>query len=158
MAEPGRDALVVFVGELTRLRTLAGGPSLNTLVAVAARRGRPLARSTLSDKLNAKSLPDWDFVTGYLGACVAYAEQAGARLPAELTDPGRWEAAHWRLLAAADAARADDRLAPPPSPSGAGGSGPAPRRRPRPPRHRSCPASCRLRYGTSPDGPRRWPP
>ncbi|SCF38973.1 hypothetical protein GA0070216_112172 [Micromonospora matsumotoense] len=33
------------------------------------------------------------------------------RLPAELTDPGRWEAAHWRLLAAADAARADDRLA-----------------------------------------------
>ena len=100
-----------FAEELRRLRQLAGGPSLNTLVAVAARRGRPLARSTLSDKLNAKSLPDWDFVTGYLGACVAYAEQAGARLPAELTDPGRWEAAHWRLLAAADAARADDRLA-----------------------------------------------
>ncbi|MEU1605891.1 ATP-binding protein [Micromonospora matsumotoense] len=111
MGETGREALLAFAEELRRLRQLAGGPSLNTLVAVAARRGRPLARSTLSDKLNAKSLPDWDFVTDYLGACVAYAEQAGARLPAELTDPGRWEAAHWRLLAAADAARADDRLA-----------------------------------------------
>ncbi|MGC5662192.1 ATP-binding protein [Micromonospora sp. WMMD723] len=111
MGETGREALLAFADELRRLRQQAGGPSLNSLVAVAAARGRPLARSTLSDKLNAKSLPDWDFVTGYLGACVAYAGQAGIRLPAELTDQARWEAAYWQLLAAADAARADDRLA-----------------------------------------------
>ncbi|NBE79951.1 tetratricopeptide repeat protein [Micromonospora sp. NEAU-HG-1] len=110
VGEPGRDALVVFVGELTRLRTLAGGPSLNTLVAVAAGLGRPLARSTLSDKLNAKSLPEWDFVVAYVGACRAHAEQVGARLPAELTELARWEDAHWRLLRAVDAARAGDRL------------------------------------------------
>ncbi|MFJ8689867.1 ATP-binding protein [Micromonospora wenchangensis] len=111
MGETGREALSAFADELRRLRQLAGGPSLNTLVAVAARRGRPLARSTLSDKLNAKSLPDRDFVVDYLGACVAYAEQHGVRLPAELTDPARWETAYWRMLGAADAARADDRLA-----------------------------------------------
>ncbi|WP_433231964.1 ATP-binding protein [Micromonospora sp. CA-248260] len=132
MGETGREALLAFAEELRRLRQLAGGPSLNTLVAVAARRGRPLARSTLSDKLNARSLPDWDFVTGYLGACVAYAEQAGTRLPADLTDPARWETAYWRLRGAADAARADGRRAvaptdrdrpapagtPPPQPGG----------------------------------------
>ncbi|WFE64717.1 tetratricopeptide repeat protein [Micromonospora sp. WMMD714] len=111
MGETGREALLAFADELRRLRQRAGAPSLNTLVAVAARRGRPLARSTLSDKLNAKSLPDWDFVVDYLGACVAYAEQAGIRLPAELTDPAGWETAHWRMLGAADAARADERLA-----------------------------------------------
>ncbi|MEU1885542.1 tetratricopeptide repeat protein [Micromonospora rifamycinica] len=111
MGETGRDALRAFAEELRRLRQLAGGPSLNTLVAVAARRGRPLARSTLSDKLNAKSLPDRDFVADFLGACVAYAEQTGIRLPAGLADPARWEAAYWRMLGAADAARAEDRLA-----------------------------------------------
>ncbi|WP_329008050.1 tetratricopeptide repeat protein [Micromonospora rifamycinica] len=111
MGEAGREALLAFADELRRLRQRAGGPSLNELVAVAARRGRPLARSTLSDKLNAKSPPDRAFVLDYLGACVAYAEQAGIRLPAELTDPARWETAHWRMLGAADAARADERLA-----------------------------------------------
>ncbi|MFJ6198071.1 ATP-binding protein [Micromonospora sp. NPDC092111] len=110
MGETGREALLSFVDELRRLRQLAGGPSLNTLVAVAARRGQPLARSTLSDKLNAKSLPDWDFVAAYLGACAAYAQQSGARLPAELADPARWETAYWRMLRAADVALAGDRL------------------------------------------------
>lgn len=110
MGEPGRDALVAFVDELARLRTLAGGPSLNTLVAVAAGLGRPLARSTLSDKLNAKSLPEWDFVVAYVGACRAHAEQVGARLPTELTELPRWEDAYWCLLRAADAARAGDRI------------------------------------------------
>jgi tetratricopeptide (TPR) repeat protein len=110
MGESGREALDGFVAELRRLRQLAGGPSLNALVAAATRRGAPLARSTLSDKLNAKSLPEWDFVVAYVGACVAHAESAGARLPAELADLAHWDAAHWRLLRAVDAGRADDRL------------------------------------------------
>lgn len=110
MSEAGREALLWFVDELRRLRQQAGGPSLNALVAAAAGRGRPLARSTLSDKLNAKSLPEWDFVAAYVDACAAYAAQLGIELPAELTDPARWDAAHWRLLRAADAERAEHRL------------------------------------------------
>ncbi|MBO4205652.1 ATP-binding protein [Micromonospora echinofusca] len=111
MGETGREALVRFVDELRQLRQLAGAPSLNNLVAISTRLQHPLARSTLSDKLNAKSLPDWDFVVAYVDACIAHAEQVGARLPAELTDLTYWDAAHWRLLRAADTARAEDRLA-----------------------------------------------
>ncbi|WBB81021.1 tetratricopeptide repeat protein [Micromonospora sp. WMMD882] len=111
VSDSGREALRRFVDDLRRLRQLAGGPSLNTLVAVAAGRGRPLARSTLSDKLNAKSLPEWDFVRAYVDACATYAGQVGARVPAELTDLARWDAAHWRLLRAADGVRAEERLA-----------------------------------------------
>ncbi|MEO3928900.1 tetratricopeptide repeat protein [Micromonosporaceae bacterium B7E4] len=110
MRETGRGALLRFVAELKRLRQLAGAPSLNNLVAVAARLGKPLARTTLSDKLNAKSLPDWEFVLAYVHACLGYAEQVGARVPAELTDLNRWDAAHWRLLRAVDSTRAADRL------------------------------------------------
>ncbi|WP_329100599.1 tetratricopeptide repeat protein [Micromonospora sp. NBC_01699] len=111
MGEAGREVLVRFVDELRRLRQLAGAPSLNALVAVSARLRQPLARSTLSDKLNAKSLPDWPFVAAYVSACSAYAEQAGTPLPAELTDLARWDAEHWRLLRAADGLRASDRVA-----------------------------------------------
>ncbi|MFI2666224.1 hypothetical protein [Micromonospora carbonacea] len=109
MGETGQEELLRFVDELRRLRQIAGGPSLNMLVAAAQGR-QPLARSTLSDKLNAKSLPDWDFVVAYVGACVAHAERTGVRLPAEATDLARWDAAHWRLLRAADAARPGERL------------------------------------------------
>ncbi|WP_326557632.1 ATP-binding protein [Micromonospora sp. NBC_01796] len=110
MGEAGREALLEFVDELRRLRQLAGAPSLNELVAVAARLQQPLARSTLSDKLNAKSLPEWHFVAAYVSACSAHAEQVGVPLPAELTDLARWDAEHWRLLRAADGVRAGERL------------------------------------------------
>lgn len=76
MTEPGREsqeALAGFVDELRRLRQLCGAPSLNTLVAVSASLRQPLARSTLSDKLNAKSLPEWPFVVSFVNACVAHA-------------------------------------------------------------------------------------
>ncbi|MEV4629337.1 tetratricopeptide repeat protein [Micromonospora sp. NPDC049523] len=110
MGEAGREALLHFVDELKRLRQLAGAPSLNELVAVATRLHQPLARSTLSDKLNAKSLPEWHFVAAYVSACSAHAEQVGVPLPAELSDLGRWDAEHWRLLRAADGVRAAERL------------------------------------------------
>ncbi|TDB79437.1 transcriptional regulator, partial [Micromonospora fluostatini] len=101
MSEAGREAqaaLVSFAGELKRLRQLCGAPSLNTLVAVSTALRVPLARSTLSDKLNAKSLPEWPFVAAFVQACLTHAERAGIRLPAELTELSRWDAAHWRLL------------------------------------------------------------
>ncbi|MFG1779993.1 ATP-binding protein [Micromonospora sp. NPDC049048] len=113
MSEPGREAqeaLAGFVGELRRLRQLCGAPSLNTLVAVSASLRQPLARSTLSDKLNAKSLPEWPFVVAFVNACLAHADRAGVRPPAELAQMSHWDAAHWRLLRTADAARAEDRL------------------------------------------------
>jgi tetratricopeptide (TPR) repeat protein len=80
------------------------------MVALTADQERPLARSTLSDKLNAKSLPEWEFVVAFVAACVANADEAGIVLPAELTDLGAWDAAHWNLLRALDQTRADQRL------------------------------------------------
>lgn len=113
MTEPGREAreaLAGFVGELIRLRQLSGGPSLNKLVAISASQRQPLARSTLSDKLNAKSLPEWSFVVSFVSACLAHADQAGIRLPAELAQMSHWDAAHWRLLRVVDDARTEGRL------------------------------------------------
>ncbi|MFI7436183.1 ATP-binding protein [Micromonospora haikouensis] len=83
---------------------------MNTLVAISTAQGQPLARSTISDKLNAKSLPDWPFVVAFVKACVAHAGRAGVHLPAELTDVRHWDARHWRLLRIADAAHTEDRL------------------------------------------------
>ncbi|HEV2783217.1 MAG TPA: tetratricopeptide repeat protein [Actinophytocola sp.] len=106
-----RDALDRFVDELRRLRELAGSPSLNQLAALTAGQPRPLPRSTISDKLNAKSLPEWDFVESFVAACAAYAARTGRQLPAEATDRDRWDTAHWELLRAADGGRADRRIA-----------------------------------------------
>jgi tetratricopeptide (TPR) repeat protein len=111
MAESGRDAVARFVGELQRLRQLAGSPSLNTLVALTARLERPLPRSTISDKLNAKSLPDWNFVVSFTAACSAYAEQTGRTLPREIVDPAYWDKAHWLMLQIVDRSDSDERLA-----------------------------------------------
>ncbi|MDI5939145.1 ATP-binding protein, partial [Micromonospora sp. DH15] len=113
MSEVGgnaQQASAWFAGELRRLRQLSGSPSLNTLVAISTAQGQPLARSTISDKLNAKSLPDWPFVVAFVKACVAHAGRAGVRLPAELTEMRHWDARHWRLLRIADAAHTEDRL------------------------------------------------
>jgi hypothetical protein len=69
-----------------------------------------LPRSTISDKLNAKSLPDWDFVVSFVTACRAFAERNGMVLPTALLDMASWDAQHLRLLRAVDSAHADGRL------------------------------------------------
>ncbi len=111
MTGAGRETLDRFVAELNRIRQLAGAPSLNRLVelssAVADRR---LARSTISDKLNAKSVPEWEFVAGYVAACAAHAREIGSPLPAEVADLSRWDDLHWQLLRDVDAGRSEDRL------------------------------------------------
>jgi hypothetical protein len=111
MATPRRDALTRFTDELRRLRMLAGTPSLNRLVALTAGLEHPLARSTVSDKLAAKSVPDWDFVVSFVTGCRAYAAGAGAPLPADAVDLARWETAHWRMLSELDNGSAEARLA-----------------------------------------------
>ncbi|QFZ20907.1 ATP-binding protein [Saccharothrix syringae] len=111
MAQDSRQALDAFVDELNRLRRCAGAPSLNQIAASATAIGHPLARSTVSDKLNAKSLPEWDFVVAFVRACLAHADRAGSRVPEELADLARWDAAHWDLLRSIDGDRSTDRLA-----------------------------------------------
>jgi tetratricopeptide (TPR) repeat protein len=107
----GREALDRFVAELNRIRQVAGAPSLNRLVELSsAVAERPLARSTISDKLNAKSVPEWEFVVGYVAACAAHARQTGSPLPAEDVGLSRWDDLHWQLLRDIDAGRSEDRL------------------------------------------------
>ncbi|MCC8242883.1 ATP-binding protein [Saccharothrix luteola] len=111
MAQHSRQALDAFVGELNRLRQCAGAPSLSQIASSSTAIGHPLARSTVSDKLNAKSLPEWDFVVGFVRACLAHADQADVRVPEELADLRRWDAAHWELLGSIDGHRSTGRLA-----------------------------------------------
>jgi len=59
MTGVARAELSRFVDELRRLRQMAGAPTLNRLVELTADLERPLSRSTTSDKLTEKSLPDW---------------------------------------------------------------------------------------------------
>ncbi|GAA1306206.1 hypothetical protein [Saccharothrix xinjiangensis] len=63
------------------------------------------------NKLNAKSLPGWDFVVAFVRACLAHADQVGAPVPADLADLAWWDAAHWELLRSIDGHRSPDRLA-----------------------------------------------
>jgi tetratricopeptide (TPR) repeat protein len=103
--------LARFVRELRRLRDKAGIPSLNQLVAASADQERPLRRSTISDKLSGKSLPEWDFVVAFVGACKNHAAHVGRQLPDDLADLARWDRAHWEMLRAVDASLLDGRLA-----------------------------------------------
>lgn len=110
MSGAGRQALAGFVAELQQLRAQAGMPSLQRLVRLTAGLPHPLARSTISDKLNAKSLPVWDFVVSFVRACVAHADHTGKPLPAGLGDLALWETSYWRMVQHIDAASADDHL------------------------------------------------
>jgi tetratricopeptide (TPR) repeat protein len=105
-----RQVLTRFVDRLRHVRQVAGEPSLNQLVELTARMERPLPRSTISDKLNARSLPEWDFVVSFVGACKAFAEKNGSPLERDLTDLAQWDALHLQMLRGVDDAQADDRL------------------------------------------------
>ncbi|MEJ3747870.1 tetratricopeptide repeat protein [Actinomycetes bacterium KLBMP 9797] len=104
-------AIIQFVEELKVLRRRAGEPSLNWVASLTADLPHPLPRSTISDKLNARSLPDWEFVASFVNACAAHAAEAGAPLPAEAIDLSEWSTRHVRMLRAVDGAQAAERLA-----------------------------------------------
>lgn len=110
MGRTTREALNSFVARLARLRQAAGAPSLNRLAALSAHLDRPLARSTISDKLTGRSMPNWDFVVAFVTACEAYARKTGVVLSPDLTDLAKWDAAHWRLLHLIDDGNFDERL------------------------------------------------
>ncbi|MBF9128853.1 tetratricopeptide repeat protein [Plantactinospora sp. S1510] len=111
MTIAGRTAIIQFVDELKVLRRRAGEPSLNRVVFLTANLPHPLPRSTISDKLNVRSLPDWEFVASFVNACAAHADRAGAPLPAEAVDLSEWSTRHVRMLRAVEGALAADRLA-----------------------------------------------
>ena len=110
MTRSEADAVEDFVRDLEMLRRNAGQPSLNRLVELSARLVHPLARSTISDKLNVKSLPEWDFVVSFVTACAAHASDVGVALDPTTVDLGAWDAKHLRMLTLVDAARRGDRL------------------------------------------------
>ena len=105
-----KQVLTRFVDRLKHVRHAAGEPSLNQLVELTAGMERPLPRSTISDKLNARSLPEWDFVVSFVTACKAFAEKSGAPLERDLIDLSQWDALHLQMLRGVDEAEADDRL------------------------------------------------
>jgi tetratricopeptide (TPR) repeat protein len=104
------SALAAFAADLQRLRVRAARPSLHRLVALSATLPRPLARSTISDKLNAKSLPDWDFVWAFVTACAAHAASVGAPIDAASVDLSAWDAKHLGMLRVLETGQDADRL------------------------------------------------
>ena len=110
MSDARRRALAEFTNELQRLRSLAGSPSLNQLVELTSALERPLPRSTISDKLNAKSLPEWDFVVSFVSACQAFADKTEVPLHRDEVSLARWDALHLRMLRTIDEARGDERI------------------------------------------------
>jgi tetratricopeptide (TPR) repeat protein len=111
MTDAGRTAITRFVDELKRLRRRAGEPSLNQVAALTTDLAHPLPRSTISDKLNARSLPEWEFVASFVTACAAHAERSGVPLPSDAVDLGQWAARHLRMLRAVEGAHAAGRPA-----------------------------------------------
>jgi tetratricopeptide (TPR) repeat protein len=105
-----RPALSEFGDELRRLRSLAGSPSLNQLVEHSAGLPWPLRRSTISDKINGRSLPDWNFVVSFVRACQAYAEKATAPLHPHDVDLARWDSLHLRAMRTIDESRGERRI------------------------------------------------
>ena len=110
VARSGRTALANFVRDLRRLREEAGQPSLNQLVALSVDQERPLRRSTISDKLQGKSLPEWDFVVSFVETCRTFAAQSGRPLQAERAAISWWDREHLNMVRAIDEAQADERL------------------------------------------------
>jgi tetratricopeptide (TPR) repeat protein len=89
MEPAGDEAARRFVTDLVRLRRDAGMPSYSTLERLSERK---LSRSTMSDILTGKRirLPDWRFVTAFVSACRAAAEESDLD-PAELGTPADWK-------------------------------------------------------------------
>jgi transcriptional regulator with XRE-family HTH domain len=106
MPDHDREALRDFVEQLARLREDAGGPSLTTLQrlseqarGLAGRGARVLAVSTTHEILahKRKRWPEWEWVASFVGACLAFAEDATGVDSAQLGDLKEWR---FRFMAA----------------------------------------------------------
>ena len=81
-----------FAGRLRDHRRRAGEPSLRVLERLTRQAGRPYPRATIDDKLQGRTVPDWEFVEAFVGAC-----HRNARWPGE-PDLDGWREDHLRLL------------------------------------------------------------
>lgn len=81
-----------FVGDLAELRQRAGKPSYSRLELLSR---HELKRATMSDVLNGirVNLPDWRFVSAFVAACRAAAEESGLE-PNDLGTIADWKR-HW---------------------------------------------------------------
>ena len=78
-----------FAARLRAYREAAGGPSVRELETLTKAVGRPYSRSTIDDKLHARSFPEWEFVETFVRACARY---AGVR--EAMVDLDGWRVAH----------------------------------------------------------------
>lgn len=89
-----RAVLDGFLTELADVRAAAGRPSLRRLEELTAEHEHPLRRSTINDKLNAESVPDWEFVDAFLFGC----EQHAPTLDLAHTNRAVWNHRHSQVL------------------------------------------------------------
>ncbi|MCE0538639.1 tetratricopeptide repeat protein [Kineosporia rhizophila] len=91
-----REPLSQFAEQLRALRNSSGAPSLRRLERLTGSLGNRLAPSTIAEKLNGQSRPDWEFVKIYVWAC---ALQDGVS-PGSLheVDLSEWKVAHQDLI------------------------------------------------------------
>lgn len=108
---PTDDELIKFVSRLQDLRRRSGNPSLSQLSNLTAQVASRIPKSTLHEKLRADSVPDWEFVSAFVHACVIFSRSKNIALAAADTDRDIWRAEHRRMLQAVAAARPAQRKA-----------------------------------------------
>lgn len=89
---PAETRIAALHAALIELHQAVGVPSLDRLVAAAAREGRTISRATLHNVLHGTTRPRLETVESFVTACLAYARNRRPRidLPEEQTDLGRW--------------------------------------------------------------------
>ena len=92
MASPDQPPLPDFAARLREFRQRAGEPSLRDLERLTRQAGHPYPRATIDDKLRGRTLPDWEFVEAFVGACHHHAGWLGRPYLAE------WRTEHRRVL------------------------------------------------------------
>jgi tetratricopeptide (TPR) repeat protein len=75
-----------FAEALCRLRLLCGKPSFSTLSRIEPQ----LRPTTISDALNGRSRPTFEFVRNFVSACVTHAAKSGEIIDSEAADLSVW--------------------------------------------------------------------
>ena len=111
MSEQRRQAVDASVASFaTRLRAeqaRAGSPSSRELAVLTRKLGRPYPKTTINDKLNAVSKPDWEFVETFLAACALLRNEP----PPSGNQLDSWHQAYLDMLVSLADMRRSQRLA-----------------------------------------------
>lgn len=97
-SDDAQQALAAFGGELRQLRKMAGNPSFRELEKLTDGWEWSLPRSTTSEKLRGKSVPEWEFVKSFISACKSHAETNKLYLSVTLTAENCWERKYEEML------------------------------------------------------------